>query len=75
MHVEPGITMVPVFDVADAVVEYRVKVDGEGLVELLFRYGIDTDDYYIFRVDTRRTGGNPPGFLNRGYPAGIVVLG
>ena len=63
LGLERGVTLVPVFQVADAVVEYRAKVSGEGLVELLLRYDLDTDDYYVFRVDTRKTGGDPPGFL------------
>ena len=65
LYVKSGLTMLPVTEVTDAVVEYRVKVDGEGLIEFMFRYNLDTDDYYLFRVDTRRVGGNPPGFLKR----------
>ena len=65
LFVERGVTIVPVFKVRDATVEYRVKVKGEGLIEFMFRYDMDTDDYYIFRVDTRKAGGNPPAFLKR----------
>ena len=67
LRVESGLTLVPVFGLTDATIEYRVKVEGEGLVELLLRYDIDTDDYYIFRVDTRIEGGDPPGFLKRAH--------
>lgn len=65
LRVEQGTILVPVFAVRDAVVEYRVKIAPAALVELLFRYDVDSDDYYLFRVDTRIAGGNPPGFLKR----------
>ncbi len=67
--------LVPMADVGDAVIEYRAFTEGEGLVELLFRYDIDNDLYYIFRVDTRKTGGDPPGFLkrSRGEPSWHLV--
>ena len=67
LRVPSGLTLVPVFGVADADIEYRAKVDGEGLIECLFRHDIDSDDYYAFRIDTRTAGGNPPGFLKRSH--------
>ena len=67
LGVESALTLVPVFHLSDATIEYRVKVEGQGLVELLLRYDTDTDDYYIFRVDTRTAGGDPPGFLKRAH--------
>ena len=67
LSVPSGLTLVPVFGVADADVEYRAKVAGAGLVECLFRYDVDSDDYYAFRVDTRVAGGNPPGFQKRSH--------
>lgn len=67
LNIQRGMTLVPVFGVSDATVEYRTKVQGEGLIELLLRYDPNTDDYYVFRVDTREAGGNPPGFLKRNH--------
>ncbi len=73
--IERGVTIVPVFEVGDATVEYRAKVRGSGLVELMFRFDLDADDYYLFRIDTRTNGGDPPGFLKRhhGEPPWIPV--
>ncbi|MBI2302854.1 MAG: hypothetical protein HYU66_28440 [Armatimonadetes bacterium] len=74
LHIDRGQTLVPVFDVANCTIEYRLRVAPEALIELLFRYDLDTDDYYLFRVDTRREGGNPPGFLKRHRPDPPWVL-
>lgn len=57
--------MLPLMGVRDCVVEFRARVGVNGLVEFMFRQNIDTDDYYIFRLDSRTEGGDPPGFLKR----------
>ena len=79
LKVSSGPIVVPVFNVSDATVEYRTRVDGSGLIEFMFRCDLDNDDYYIFRVDTRGEGGNAPelapGFLkrNHGTPPWVLV--
>ncbi len=75
LAIQPGPVVVPLYDVSDATIEYRAKVRGEGLIELAFRYDPDTDDYYLFRIDTRKAGGDPPGFLkrNHGEPPWVLV--
>jgi len=65
LSVDRGEIIVPVYEVSDAVIEYRAVVHGEGIINLIFRYDYEQDLYYMFRVDTRTRGGNPPGFLKR----------
>jgi len=60
-----GEVLVPVTELRDAIVEYRARVQGEGILNLRFRYDLDKNLFYMFRIDTRPRGGNPPGFLKR----------
>ncbi|NOY82959.1 MAG: hypothetical protein GXP31_18330 [Kiritimatiellaeota bacterium] len=65
MTLDRGVQLLNVNDVGDFSISYRCRIDAAGLVELMFRYDIDSDVYYLFRIDTRSSGGNPPGFLKR----------
>jgi hypothetical protein len=60
-----GEVLLPVSTLSDAVIDYRACVNGEGILNLRFRYDLDNYLFYMFRLDTRSSGGNPPGFLKR----------
>jgi len=60
-----GEVMVPVSWLSDAVIEYRARCRGEGILNLRFRYDLDQYVFYMLRLDARSEGGNPPGFLKR----------